>query len=97
MVGQPIIEVRESKNAQFSLPDGSLATLLVAAKSKEAERLRTAAHEFNNVLMAISPWAETLKRKFPNEDIIQKATAAIAQAIQKGRRITEEMREAAKP
>jgi signal transduction histidine kinase len=92
LLAQPIVEV-DGKKTQIALPDGSHAIVIIVSGEKN---LRSVAHDFNNVLMAISPWADTLKRRYPNEEMIQKAMAAITQAIQKGRRLTEQMRESGK-
>lgn len=92
LLGQPIVEV-EGKKTQIALPDGSHAIVIIVGGETN---VRTIAHEFNNVLMAISPWADTLKRRYPNDEAIQKAAAAIIQAIQKGRSMTEKMRDPAK-
>ncbi len=102
MVGREIAGMlanRQLATAESALPmpDGTQAVLLVVRRGTDEAELRRLAsaliHDVNNALMAISPWAETLKRRYPNEEIIQKAAAAIAQAIQKGRAVTEQIRE----
>jgi signal transduction histidine kinase len=93
LVGQPIPEGLKGTETPFTLEDGTEAVLIVV---NSHQKLRQLVHEFNNVLMAISPWGETLKRRYPNEDMVQKAAGAIGQAIQKGRRITDEIRDLVK-
>ena len=56
----------------------------------------TMAHEFNNVLMGIQPFAELLSRQNPGETI-QRATQNILQAVQRGRSITHGILRFAKP
>jgi two-component system cell cycle sensor histidine kinase/response regulator CckA len=53
----------------------------------------TVAHEFNNVLMAIQPFADLLQRRSAilNDSGVDRAATHIAQAVQRGRRITQEM------
>lgn len=52
----------------------------------------TIAHEFNNVLMAIQPFADLLQRRSGATDpMIERAATHIGQAVQRGRRITQEM------
>ncbi len=56
----------------------------------------TMAHEFNNVLMGIQPFAEMLARKNPN-DGVQRASHNILQAVQRGRSITHGVLRFARP
>jgi PAS domain S-box-containing protein len=53
----------------------------------------TVAHEFNNVLMAIQPFADLLQRRAraSNDPTVDGAAIHITQAVQRGRRITQEM------
>jgi PAS domain S-box-containing protein len=53
----------------------------------------TVAHEFNNVLMAIQPFADLLQRRAnaSNDPTVDSAAIHITQAVQRGRRITQEM------
>ena len=51
----------------------------------------TVAHEFNNVLMGISPFVELLKRSDIAYDRRLNALDHMAKSIQRGRRITEEI------
>jgi len=51
----------------------------------------TMAHEFNNVLMGISTFAEVLRRKTPGEMPVQNAVTQIQQSLGRGRRITDEI------
>ena len=47
----------------------------------------TMAHEFNNVLMAIQPFAEIIKRRAGDDKTVQNAVASIAGALQRGRNV----------
>jgi PAS domain S-box-containing protein len=53
----------------------------------------TIAHEFNNVLMAIQPFADLLQRRAAvvADPTVDSAAIHITQAVQRGRRITQEM------
>lgn len=53
----------------------------------------TVAHEFNNVLMAIQPFADLLNRRAARlqDSAVEKAALHITQAVKRGRRITQEM------
>ena len=55
------------------------------------------AHEFNNVLMAIQPFAEVIERQTKDLPRLQKAAFHIQQAIQRGKRITSEILRYARP
>ncbi|HEY0159495.1 MAG TPA: PAS domain S-box protein [Thermoanaerobaculia bacterium] len=56
------------------------------------------AHEFNNVLMAISPFAEILSRKVgPSDTSALNATEQIRRGVGRGKRITEEILRFANP
>ena len=56
----------------------------------------TMAHEFNNVLMGIQPFAELLSKQNPGE-AIQRASQNILEAVQRGRSITHGILRFAKP
>jgi PAS domain S-box-containing protein len=56
----------------------------------------TMAHEFNNVLMGIQPFAELLSRQNPGESS-QRATLNILQAVQRGRSVTHDILRFARP
>ncbi|HEX6178917.1 MAG TPA: PAS domain S-box protein [Thermoanaerobaculia bacterium] len=49
------------------------------------------AHEFNNVLMAIQPFAEILLRTVPQSDATLLASRHITEAIARGKRVTSEI------
>jgi PAS domain S-box-containing protein len=55
------------------------------------------AHEFNNVLMSIMPFAELLKRRAPDDDGTAIAARHIFQAIRRGRQISQEILRFAQP
>src|SRR5438477_9801609 len=55
------------------------------------------AHEFNNVLMSILPFAELLKRRAPDDERTALAAHHIFKAIRRGRQISQEILRFAKP
>ncbi|HVR44580.1 MAG TPA: ATP-binding protein [Thermoanaerobaculia bacterium] len=55
------------------------------------------AHEFNNVLMGIQPFAQIVEREGRGHAKIENAATRIHQAIQRGKRITEEILRYARP
>ncbi|MGZ7042071.1 MAG: hybrid sensor histidine kinase/response regulator, partial [Thermoanaerobaculia bacterium] len=56
----------------------------------------TMSHEFNNVLMGIQPFAELLTRSSKEPRVID-AAKRISQSVQRGRRVTEELRGFTRP
>jgi PAS domain S-box-containing protein len=55
------------------------------------------AHEFNNVLMSILPFAELIKRRVPNDERVETATRHIVQAIRRGRQVSQEILRLSRP
>jgi PAS domain S-box-containing protein len=55
------------------------------------------AHEFNNVLMSILPFAELIKRRTSGDDRITLATRHIFQAIARGRQVSQEILRLTRP
>ena len=55
------------------------------------------AHEFNNVLMSILPFAELIRRRLPDDERTQVATKHIIQAIRRGRQVSQEILRLARP
>jgi PAS domain S-box-containing protein len=55
------------------------------------------AHEFNNVLMSIMPFAELLKRRAPDDERTSIAANHIFNAIRRGRQISQEILRFARP
>lgn len=51
----------------------------------------TIAHEFNNVMMGIEPFAEMIRRRARNDKKILKAANQISISLRRGRRVTEEI------
>ncbi|HEX6178769.1 MAG TPA: PAS domain S-box protein, partial [Thermoanaerobaculia bacterium] len=49
------------------------------------------AHEFNNVLMSIMPFAELLQRRSPEDTHVESATQHIIRATRRGREISQEI------
>jgi two-component system cell cycle sensor histidine kinase/response regulator CckA len=57
----------------------------------------TVAHEFNNVLMGMQPFAELMQRPDAKPDLIAKGAGHIANSIQRGRRIVLDILRFAQP
>lgn len=55
------------------------------------------AHEFNNVLMSIMPFAELLQRRFPDDERVTNATRHIIDGVQRGREISQQVLRFARP
>jgi len=55
------------------------------------------AHEFNNVLMSILPFAELLRRRAPDDERTGLATKHIIQAVRRGRQVSQEILRLARP
>lgn len=51
----------------------------------------TAAHEFNNVLMGIQPFAEVIRRLAGKNEKISKAVEQISNSVRRGKRVTEDI------
>lgn len=72
-----------------------------AAKEKRLASLgqlaTSVAHEFNNVLMSIMPFAELLQRMLPGDERVTTATGHIIQAVRRGREISTEVLRFARP
>jgi hypothetical protein len=51
----------------------------------------TAAHEFNNVLMGIQPFAEVIRGRARDDERISKAAEQIFNSIRRGKRVTEQI------
>ena len=49
------------------------------------------AHEFNNVLMGIQPFADVISRLAPDQKDVQKSVSRILQSVARGRRVTDEI------
>lgn len=92
----PIFDRGEVVGAVVVFSDVSERQLL-EAQLQQAERLSslgrvaaTVAHEFNNVLMGIQPFAEALVRQ-GSDDLVHGPATQILHAVQRGRRVTEEI------
>jgi len=57
----------------------------------------TIAHEINNILMAIQPFAEVVRRKANGQADLERAAAQILRAVQRGRTVTGEILRFARP
>jgi len=92
----PIVDAGEVKGSVVAFNDIT-ARKKLEAQLEQANRLTslghlaaTVAHEFNNVLMGIAPFAEVLRR----EEISEKAETAIEQisrSVKRGKRITQDI------
>ncbi len=51
----------------------------------------TIAHEFNNVLMGIQPFAEVIRRNTTADEKVQKAATQIMSSVSRGKRVTQEI------
>jgi signal transduction histidine kinase/CheY-like chemotaxis protein len=51
----------------------------------------TIAHEFNNVLMGIQPFAEIIRRRSGDDERIAKAAEQISNSVRRGKRVTDEI------
>lgn len=92
----PIIDGGAIKGSVVAFNDISVRRKL-ESKLEQANRLTslgrlaaTVAHEFNNVLMGISPFAEVLRREHLGERA-QAAVDQIARSVKRGKRITEDI------
>jgi two-component system, cell cycle sensor histidine kinase and response regulator CckA len=77
---------------------------LLEAQLTQANRLgalgrlaATVAHEFNNVLMGMQPFAELMQRPDAKPDLVAKGAGHIANSIQRGRRIVLDILRFAQP
>lgn len=57
----------------------------------------TLVHEFNNVLMSISPWAEVIARRPERVDGVRRAAEGISRAVKRGGAITDAVVRFARP
>jgi PAS domain S-box-containing protein len=51
----------------------------------------TIAHEFNNVLMGIAPFAEVISRRAGDDERISKAAEQISNSVRRGKRVTDDI------
>lgn len=55
------------------------------------------AHDFNNTLMSALPWADLLRRKYPTDETIQKASDQVRRAVHRARDVTRQLLNFAQP
>ncbi|HUF17992.1 MAG TPA: PAS domain S-box protein [Thermoanaerobaculia bacterium] len=55
------------------------------------------AHDFNNTLMAALPWADLLRRKYPEDEAIQRSSEHIRKAVHRAKDVTRQLLEFAQP
>jgi signal transduction histidine kinase/streptogramin lyase len=55
------------------------------------------AHDFNNTLMAASPWADLIRREYPRDPDLQRAAKAIANAVDRAKKVTSQLLDFAQP
>jgi PAS domain S-box-containing protein len=99
----PIVEDSQISGCVVTFRDIS-ERLALQRKVARAERIdslgrasATIAHEINNVLMGISPFAEVIKRQAKENEKVAAAADHIANAVARGRKITEEILRFAQP
>lgn len=104
--GQPVhVEFSASQIQQDGVQTGTVVTFRnVTERNRlrkqlaQAERLTslgrlsaTIAHEFNNVLMGIQPFAEIIRRSPTADERTQRASEQISQSVARGKRVTEDI------
>jgi PAS domain S-box-containing protein len=93
-IGRDITERRRAEEDQRKLQ----TELEQAKRVASIGRLgTTVAHEFNNVLMSISPFAELIGRSCREQQQIARAAQHILNAVVRGRRVTQEIMRFARP
>jgi signal transduction histidine kinase/CheY-like chemotaxis protein/DNA/RNA endonuclease YhcR with UshA esterase domain len=97
IISAPMIDKGQVRGRVTSFSDVSERVLL-QRQVEQDNRVKslghlaaTVAHEFNNVLMGIQPFAELTRRHNPDDERIQKATAYILQSVERGKRISLEI------
>jgi len=55
------------------------------------------AHDFNNTLMSAYPWADLIRRTYPNDAMLQRAANQIAQAVERAKKVTSQLLDFAQP
>ena len=55
------------------------------------------AHEFNNMLMAALPWADLIRRKYPEDELLVRASDHIRRAVHRARDVTRQLLDFAQP
>jgi PAS domain S-box-containing protein len=90
-------------NGAVAMMTDTTETRLLQSELERARRLSslgrmagTIAHEFNNVLMGIQPFAEVIARKSQDESI-RNATDHILRSVDRGRRVTQDILRFARP
>ncbi|HUO83926.1 MAG TPA: ATP-binding protein [Thermoanaerobaculia bacterium] len=85
-------DVRLERRAAEETREGLLIQLEQARRIESLGRVAaTIAHEINNVLMGIEPWADYIERMVPDDERIVRATHRIRQSIRRGHKVTEEV------
>ena len=59
--------------------------------SDSAAELRALAHDLNNVLMGMQPFAELLQRRAPTPELVARAAQHILDSIQRGKCVTNDL------
>jgi ligand-binding sensor domain-containing protein/signal transduction histidine kinase/CheY-like chemotaxis protein len=72
---------------------------LIRAQRMEALGLMASgiAHDFNNTLMSALPWSDILRRKYPQDPIIQQAATNIAASVKRAKNVTRQLLDFAQP
>ncbi len=55
------------------------------------------AHDFNNTLMSALPWADLIRRKYPDDETLQKSADHIRKAVHRAKEVTRQLLDFAQP
>lgn len=82
-----------------SLVRASLERSLIQAQRLESlGRLAAGiAHDFNNMLMAALPWADLIRRKYPEDEMLVRAADHIRRSVHRARDVTRQLLDFAQP
>jgi PAS domain S-box-containing protein len=94
----------ERHEAEQNLAESQEKQLLAERQLEQAQRVTglgrvaaTIAHEFNNVLMGIQPFAEIIHRRAGDDERVLKAAEQISNSVRRGKRVTEEILRFSRP
>lgn len=88
-----IVELRAFERSRASEQAASQAQRLEALG-----RLASGiAHEFNNMLMAALPWADLIRRRYPDDELLVKAAENIRRSVHRARDVTRQLLDFAQP
>lgn len=93
-ISRDVTERRHAEQERARLQEQLEQTRRAASVSRLGT---TVAHEFNNVLMSISPFAEIIARSAKDDERLLKASGHIRNAIARGRRVTQDIMRFTRP